>query len=131
MHSTDVHLERRERPAEAGNLHGRQVGDRVAAVESRPQPPLARAVEHLECERGVLHERRDVRNRAVGEIVDPDDLMSVREQSLAQIGADESRSPRYTDPSHWFLLSQMDSVRSGRAPSNVSWAGATMAAARL
>ena len=46
----DVHLERRERAAEARDLLRREVHDRVAAVERRAQRAPLGAVEHLERE---------------------------------------------------------------------------------
>ena len=59
-------------------------------ANARAELPLARAVERLELEARVVEERRDVRHRAVREVVDADDLVSVRQQALADVRADEA-----------------------------------------
>jgi hypothetical protein len=78
----------------------------------------------------MIHRTRDVRDRAVAEIVDSDDLVPVREEPFAKVGADKSGRPRYSNPSHLVLLSHTDIVRIGFAPSYESWAGALRVAAR-
>src|SRR5262249_426884 len=59
--------------------------DRVAPVERLPQGAPLRAVEHLEAEPRVLEALRQVGRRAVREIVDPDDLVAVREQAATTV----------------------------------------------
>ena len=64
--------------------------DRVAAGKGSAELPLPCAVERLELEARVVEEQRDVRHRAVREVVDADDLVSVRQQELADVRADEA-----------------------------------------
>ncbi len=68
-----------------------QVRDPVAAGEDETELALLRAVEYLEAKVGVVHEAREVGDRAVGEIVDTDDLVAAVEQLLADVRADEAR----------------------------------------
>ena len=89
LHALRVHVQRRVGAAEPWNLLGRRMDDRVAAREGAPQLALVRAVEHLELEARVVEERRDVRHRAVREIVDPHDLVVLLQQLLADVRADE------------------------------------------
>jgi hypothetical protein len=76
------------------------VHDRVAALEGRTERELVRDVEALEAEAGVVEARREVGHRAVGEIVDADDLVPLGEQALAEMGADEAGRPSYADSLH-------------------------------
>ena len=94
--------------------------DRVAAFERRAQPRLFVQSSVSNVKDGCSMYGATFGNSAIGEVVHADDLVPVREQPLAKIGADEPRSPRHTDPSHWFLLSQTETVRSAWLPSNVT-----------
>ncbi len=100
VHAGHVDLERRQRAAVARDLLRREVHDRVAAFERRPQRSPLRAVEHLEREAAMLEERLQVRHRAVGEVVDSDDLVVLVQQSFAEVRADEPGRTGDSDLGH-------------------------------
>ena len=103
MHPGDVDLERRDGAAVARDLLGREVGDRVAAVEGDAQFPASCAVEHLEPEGRMGEAGREVPHGAVREIVDADHLVPFSQEAIAEMGADEAGRPGDAYFLHEFL----------------------------
>ena len=97
--------------------------DRVASVKCPPQIALLRAIERLERELRVLEEARDISDRSVREIVHPDDFVTVVEQALTDVRADEARCSGDPDSPHVPLLVQRNNFRSGLNPSKESCDG--------
>src|SRR6185312_6907377 len=102
--------EGRKRAAEPRDLLRGEMHDRLAAVEASPQRAGLGAVEFLEVELRVLHEAGDVGHRPVREVVDTDDLVSVGEQPLTEMRADETCRAGDTDSGHFPLLMKTSSA---------------------
>jgi hypothetical protein len=99
VRAVDVDLERLERPAVAGDLHRREVGDRVAVAERVLEQGRVAAVELVEGEARVPEHPLEVAEVAHREVVDADDLHAFGEQPLGEICSDEAGCSRYADPS--------------------------------